>query len=92
MMLESKIEKVINIIKDKNVLIAFSGGSDSTLLASLCVKFSKDSVAVTVDNGLMPKDFINKTKIIANNLGIEHKIIEINMLDSEGFKSNNHHR
>ena len=92
MMLESKIEKVINIIKDKNVLIAFSGGSDSTLLASLCVKFSKDSVAVTVDNGLMPKDFINKTKIIANNLGIEHKIIEINMLDSEGFKSNNHNR
>lgn len=92
MELKDKINKVIEIIKDKNIVLAFSGGSDSTLLASLCVKFCKDSIAVTIDNGLMPNDFINKTKDIANNLGIKHEIVKINMLDSEDFKSNNSKR
>ena len=90
--LDDKIKNIINIIKDKNIVLAFSGGSDSTLLASLCVKYSKKSLAVTIDNGLMPNDFINKTKSIASEIGIEHKIVETNMLDLEGFKSNTSNR
>lgn len=88
MKLEDKINKVINIIKDKNVVLAFSGGSDSTLLASLCVKYSKNSLAVTIDNGLMSNDFIRNSETIANKIGIKHEIAKTDMLKLDGFKSN----
>ena len=92
MNLDEKIRKVEEILKDKNIAIAFSGGSDSTLLAKLAMKVSNKAIAITVDNGLMPQDFIQKSSKIAENIGIEQKILKTNMLNLNGFKENNKNR
>ena len=54
MELEKKIEQLKDYLKDKKVLIAFSGGADSSLVAYVAYNISKESLAVTIDNGVMP--------------------------------------
>ena len=54
MNLEEKIEIVEEILKDKKVAIGFSGGADSTLIAYLSSKVAKDTLAITIDNHLLP--------------------------------------
>jgi len=64
MELEKKIEQLKDYLKDKKVLIAFSGGADSSLVAYVASNVSKESLAVTIDNGVMPTDCIaNAIKI-----------------------------
>jgi uncharacterized protein len=88
MELEAKIDKLKDYLKDKKVLIAFSGGADSSLVASIAREVSKDTLAVTVDNGVMPKDFIGNAEKIAEKIGIKHFIVKEDFLDDESFKSN----
>ena len=47
--LQQKIEKVKEYFKDKEVLIAFSGGADSTLIAKIAKDNAKNALAVTID-------------------------------------------
>ena len=54
MSLENKINVVCNILKDKKVAIGFSGGADSTLIAYLSSKVAADTLAITIDNHLLP--------------------------------------
>ena len=60
--LEHKINIVKDILKDKKVAIGFSGGADSTLIAYLASKVAKDTLAITINNHLLPSDFIENTK------------------------------
>ena len=60
MELEQKLDKVRNCLRDKKVVVAFSGGADSTLLAKLAYKSASEAVAVTVDNGVQPRSFVKK--------------------------------
>ena len=50
MNLEDKIKIVENILKDKKVAVGFSGGADSTLIAYLSSKVSKDTLAIKWPN------------------------------------------
>ena len=92
MNLENKIDIVKNILKDKKVAIGFSGGADSTLMAYLSSKFAKDTLAITIDNHLLPSDFVENTKKVAESFGIAHEIIDINFYDDEYFLSNDSSR
>ncbi|MGB9200540.1 MAG: TIGR00268 family protein, partial [Methanobacterium sp.] len=65
MELEKKIEQLKDYLKDKKVLIAFSGGADSSLVAYVASDISKESLAVTIDNGVMPTDCITNAIKIA---------------------------
>ena len=88
MNLEDKIETVKNILKDKKVAIGFSGGADSTLIAYLSSKVSKDTLAITINNHLLPTDFIENTKSTAKAFGIKHEIIDIDFYENEDFLKN----
>jgi pyridinium-3,5-biscarboxylic acid mononucleotide sulfurtransferase len=88
MEIESKLEKLNEYIKDKKLLIAFSGGADSTLLANIASKTSKEAIAVTIDNGVMPSDCIENAIKIAKNIGIEHLIVKEDYLNDVSFSSN----
>lgn len=86
--LEDKIEIVKDILKDKKVAIGFSGGADSTLIAYLSSKVSKDTLAITINNNLLPTDFIENTKITARAFGIRHEIVDIDFYENEDFLKN----
>ncbi len=86
--LENKIEIVKNILKDKRVAIGFSGGADSTLIAHISSKVAKDTLAITIDNHLLPSDFIENTKSTAKSFGIKHEIIDIDFYEDEDFLKN----
>lgn len=90
--LSLKFEILKNILEDENPIIAFSGGADSTLLAILAKKYSKDPLAVTIDNGLMDYDFSDSCSKIAKDIGINHLIIKDNYLDNNKFTKNDSNR
>ena len=90
--LENKIDIVKNILKDKKVAIGFSGGADSTLIAYLSSKVAKDTLAITIDNHLLPKGFVENTVEVAKSFGIKHEVIDINFYDYEYFLSNDEKR
>lgn len=92
MNLEEKIRIVENILRDKKVAIGFSGGADSTLIAYLSSKVAKDTLAITIDNHLLPTGFVENTENVAKSLGIKHEIIDIDFYEKEYFLLNDSKR
>ena len=88
MELEAKLEKLKNYLNNKKLLIAFSGGADSSLVVYIASKVSKESTAVIVDNGVMPSDCIGNAVKIADEIGIKLSVIKEDFLDDESFRSN----
>ena len=62
MNLEDKINIVKDILRDQKVAIGFSGGADSTLITYLSSKVAKDTLAITIDNHLLPSGLKKKKK------------------------------
>lgn len=92
MNLENKINIVKDILKDKKVAIGFSGGADSTLLAYLSSKVAEDTLAITIDNHLMPTGFIEHAKRVADQFHIQHEVIDIDFYEDKDFLKNNSKR
>lgn len=92
MNLNDKINIVKNILKDKKVAIGFSGGADSTLITYLSSKVAKDTIAITIDNHLLPEGFVENTKKVAKSFGIKHEVIDINFYEDEYFLANDSKR
>jgi len=88
MELEAKLGQLEDYLKNMKVLVAFSGGADSSLVAYIASKVSKESLAVTVDNGVMPSDCIGNAIKIAKAIGIKHSVVEEDYLSDESFRSN----
>ncbi|RLI79932.1 ATP-dependent sacrificial sulfur transferase LarE [Archaeoglobales archaeon] len=87
--LNSKLEKLLNFIRSfKSVVIAFSGGVDSSTLAALCAKELSKVVAVTVVSPITPSREIENAKKAAKEIGIKHEFIEVNPLEDPNFVRN----
>ena len=92
MNLEKKINIVKEILKDEKVAIGFSGGADSTLIAYLASQVAEDTLAVTINNHLLPTGFVENTEEVAKSFGIKHEVIDINFYENEYFLSNDSKR
>lgn len=87
-----KKEKLIDILQSYGkVVIAFSGGVDSTFL----LKVAKDAldnngkvVAVTLKAPVFPEDETNFAEKFCEQNNIEHRIIEVDLLSHAEFTSN----
>ncbi|MFX1496507.1 MAG: ATP-dependent sacrificial sulfur transferase LarE [Promethearchaeota archaeon] len=90
--LQSKAEKLISYLTDKKVIVAFSGGVDSSLLAFLSKKHAKDTLLVTEKSILYPDEEIQDASKFAKTYDIPHLIIKRNPLENEEFKKNPHNR
>jgi uncharacterized protein len=86
--LETKLNNLITFFKDTRVVVAFSGGVDSSLLAFLSNKYAKETLLVTEKSILYPDDEIKLTSEFAKKFGITHLIVERNPLKDENFRVN----
>ncbi|HOO45981.1 MAG TPA: ATP-dependent sacrificial sulfur transferase LarE [Deltaproteobacteria bacterium] len=66
----------------KRVLVLYSGGLDSTLLAHVAGEvIGSGTVALTFDSPIVPRYEIAKAKRLAGEIGIKHVILSINELE-----------
>lgn len=75
------------------ILIAFSGGVDSSVVAALANKaLGEDAIACTAKSETLPETELEETKQIADEIGIRHKVVEFSELDSDAFRRNDEER
>ncbi len=90
MSINDKMRSIENAIaKRANVLIAFSGGVDSSVLAALAHRALGDkAIAVTADSQTLSPGELEGAIAVAKEIGIAHKIISYDELDEPGFANN----
>ncbi|MBP1696144.1 MAG: PP-loop domain protein [Deltaproteobacteria bacterium] len=88
---KEKHEKLKAIFKDMGkVLVAFSGGVDSTLLLKVAQDTlgNKNVLAVTALSPLYPERELQGVKKLIQALGARHRLIHSNELEIPGFSKN----
>lgn len=92
MLIEEKIERLKKFLENKKSVLAFSAGSDSTLIAFILSQVSPDSMLATIDNNMMPHEFIEYTRKQAKGFGLRHEVIKLNFLTDTTFQNNTKER
>lgn len=90
MTVEEKLLKLKEIVSElKSVVVAFSGGVDSTLVAKVCYDILKDNaMAVTARSETYPDFEFKEAQKLAKEIGIKHLVIDTSELAIEGFANN----
>lgn len=86
--LEKKLKNVISFLEGKKVIVAFSGGVDSSLLAFISKKYAEDTLLITERSILYPEEEIDEASQFAKKYGINHIIIDRDPLKDKDFQCN----
>ena len=82
----------LNELMEKPVIVAFSGGVDSSLLLKLCCeaaqKTNQPVHAVTIHSKLHPFGDLEIAKRVAEETGAIHHIIQVDELEAAGIRFN----
>jgi len=87
---EEKMAAVREDLAERDgVLVAFSGGVDSSVVATLAAEaLGDDAVACTAKSETLPAAELDDAKRVAEEIGIRHEIVEFSELDSPAFVEN----
>jgi len=92
--IEAKLRRVRADLADRDgVVIAFSGGVDSGVVAALARDaLGDDAVACTAKSETLPAAELDDARRVAEEIGIRHDIVEFSELDSDAFVKNDGER
>jgi len=88
---DERIKRLRNVIeKLGSVVVAYSGGVDSTLLLKVCLDtLGRENVlAVTAVSPLYPVEEVETARTLAEELGAKHLLIETEEMNDERFIKN----
>ncbi len=86
------LKAYLSQLAEKDLVVAFSGGVDSSLLLVLCSKMAKEKgtvvTAVTVHTDLHPNEDVDIARHVAEGIGVRFEVIELNVLEEAGIRMN----
>ena len=87
---ETKLKNLENILREmSSLLIAFSGGVDSTFLVKVAHSaLGEKALAVTAKSPSYPASELKEARQLAHEIGVEHMVIDSEELDNADFSRN----
>ena len=91
---EEKLEAALTDLQTHDgVLVAFSGGVDSSVVAALAADaLGENAVACTAKSETLPAAELEDAQRVADEIGIRHEIVEFSELESDDFVVNDEER
>ncbi|TFF91456.1 ATP-dependent sacrificial sulfur transferase LarE [Candidatus Thorarchaeota archaeon] len=85
---EHRFDEVRDMLRGKRVIVAFSGGVDSTVLAHIAAEVATETLLLTIDMQTVPQFEIDQAVDLAGRLGVEHKVTRFNWTGDNELSAN----
>lgn len=87
-LLQKKIVVIADIFRNKTVVVAFSGGIDSSLVCVFAKFYAKNVQAVIISSPMTPSQELKQASTFSTTLGIPLEVLSIDTLSNPKIASN----